>query len=397
MRTILPTLLLLGLMICCSQAHAAQLKIYILAGQSNMEGHAHVRTFPHIGMDPATKPLLEMMQDGEGKPRVAERVWVSYLTNAPEPKVGKLTAGFGALKGGPKIGPEFTFGLALEKRMENPILLIKTAWGGKSLHTDFRPPSAGKYEPNEGTKKHLESKGQDLAEWQAKKDEATGVYYRLMRDHVKKVLSNLKDVCPAYNEADGYELAGFVWFQGWNDMVDRGTYPNRHKTGGYEAYTTALTHFIRDVRKEFSAPKLPFVIGVMGTGGPLDLENPGRYTPIHNEFRLAMAAPAKLPEFKDNVIAVLTEKCWDKQLGDLDARWGKVKGKQRELGKDKSLSKEQREAAVQAFIKEHFTEEELKIKQVGISNFGFHYLGSGKVFARIGVAFADALVPPSAQ
>lgn len=125
---------------------AEPLKVYILAGQSNMEGHAHVRTFPHVAMDPKTKPLSDLMQDENGKPRTAERTWISYLGARKADKSlleGKLTAGFGAPVKGPKIGPEFTFGLTLEKRMSNPILLIKTAWGGRNLSTNFRPPSAG--------------------------------------------------------------------------------------------------------------------------------------------------------------------------------------------------------------------------------------------------------------
>ena len=31
----------------------------------------------------------------------------------------------------------------MEKRLGEPVLIIKTAWGGRSLHTDFRPPIAG--------------------------------------------------------------------------------------------------------------------------------------------------------------------------------------------------------------------------------------------------------------
>ena len=31
----------------------------------------------------------------------------------------------------------------MEKRLNEPVLIIKTSWGGRSLHTDFRPPSAG--------------------------------------------------------------------------------------------------------------------------------------------------------------------------------------------------------------------------------------------------------------
>ena len=73
-----------------------------------------------------------------------------------------------------------------------------------------------------------------------------------------------------YDGATGYEVAGLVWFQGWNDLVDTQTYPESNKPGGFDAYTETLAHFIRDVRKEFSAPKMPFVIGVMGVGGPVE-------------------------------------------------------------------------------------------------------------------------------
>ncbi len=46
-----------------------------------------------------------------------------------------------------------------------------------------------------------------------------------MIDHVKHVLADPKRVCPQYDPSQGYELAGFVWFQGWNDMVNSGVYP----------------------------------------------------------------------------------------------------------------------------------------------------------------------------
>ena len=120
------------------------LKVFVLAGQSNMQGHASVSTFDSLADDPKTAPLLRAMRDHEGKPRVCERVWITSVgclgdayTDLKEAK-GKLTTGFGAP--GSKIGPEFTFGLTLEERLGEPVLLIKTSWGGRSLHTDFRPP-----------------------------------------------------------------------------------------------------------------------------------------------------------------------------------------------------------------------------------------------------------------
>ena len=50
--------------------------------------------------------------------------------------------------------------------------------------------------------------------------------YRAMIEHVKKVLADPKQVCPEYDEKAGYELAGFVWFQGFKDLVDGQTYPD---------------------------------------------------------------------------------------------------------------------------------------------------------------------------
>ncbi|RYD84505.1 MAG: hypothetical protein EOP84_05305, partial [Verrucomicrobiaceae bacterium] len=134
-------------------AWSKPLKIFILAGQSNMQGHAKVETFDYIGDDPATAPLLKRMRDPEGRPQVCENVWISYFTHQGEGNgevTGKLTAGFGARRDANaddgKIGPEFTFGLTLDEALSEPVLIIKTAWGGKSLSTDFRPPGAGPYQ-----------------------------------------------------------------------------------------------------------------------------------------------------------------------------------------------------------------------------------------------------------
>lgn len=229
-------------------AEAQLLKVYILAGQSNMQGHAKVEKFDYIGDDPKTAPLLKKMRGPDGKPRVCEKVWISYYTADRREGMdhgegfGKLTAGYGARDipdaNHGRIGPEFTFGIYMSQAYDGPILIIKTAWGGKSLNTDFRPPSAGPYVLPKKTKalwaKHPQGahgipKAEDRPEWQAEKDKATGRYYRLMIEHVKKVLADPGRIVPKYNPKAGYEIAGFVWFQGWNDMVDGHTYPNRHK------------------------------------------------------------------------------------------------------------------------------------------------------------------------
>ena len=110
---------------------------------------------------------------------------------------------------------------------DEPVLLIKTAWGGKSLALDFRPPSAGK----------------PSFEINPRKDGTIpepGKYYRLMMAEVKEVLSNLKTHFPEYN-GQGYEIAGFCWYQGWNDGCNEEF---------AKEYAKNMPLFIRDVRKD---------------------------------------------------------------------------------------------------------------------------------------------------
>jgi len=334
-----------------TSVEAKPLKVFILAGQSNMEGHAEIRTFDYIGKDPLTAPILKEMRNPDGTPRVCDRVWMSYLTgpydgSANGEGMGKLTAGFGArgdqpTKDGGKIGPEFTFGIFMEKSLKEPILIIKTAWGGRSLNTEFRPPSAGQYklpkEIQELWDKHPQGahgipKAQDRKKWQDDKDAASGVFYRMMIEHVKKVLADPKRVCPEYDEQAGYEVAGFVWLQGFNDLVDGTTYPGPDQPGKYDEYSRLLAHFIRDVRKDLIAPKMPFVIGVLGVDGESKNVN----------FRNAMAAPAHLPEFKGNVIAVETAAFWDDAIAAAQPKQGEynnIIGTAHALKKDGTIDK----------------------------------------------------------
>ncbi|MDH3583215.1 MAG: sialate O-acetylesterase, partial [Phycisphaerae bacterium] len=231
----------------------------------------------------------------------------------------------------------------------------------------------------------------DLDKWKADKAEATGRYYHLMVTHVRKVLEDIKQVYPAYDAKQGYELAGFVWFQGWNDMVDGHTYPGGNKPGRYDLYSELMAHFIRDVRKDLSAPKMPFVIGVMGVHGIQ--EEP-------NYFRLAMAAPAALPEFKGDVVAVQTAPYWDTPLAAIEQKSGKVRQmayflrtkNQKHANKDGTMSKQQQQAYLKEFRAKLISPEEESLWQRGASNAGYHYLGCAKTMALIGQAFADAIL-----
>ncbi len=136
--------------------------------------------------------MLDEMLNADGSPRVLDRVWISSIGCADHEQIGKLTTGFGASQNGPKIGPEYTFGITMENYTDAPILIIKTSWGGKCLNTDFRSPSAGPYEFNETQLANFRKQGKDLDAIKAEKQMATGVNYRLMIDHVRHVLSDIK-------------------------------------------------------------------------------------------------------------------------------------------------------------------------------------------------------------
>lgn len=377
-------------------AFAEPLKVFILAGQSNMQGHAHVSTVEAMRLNPEAAPFLKKIKTDDGGFVVCDDVWITSLGSADEEKTGQLTVGYGADARGPKIGPEFMFGVRMAELVEGPVLIIKTAWGGKSLHTDFRPPSAKPYEFNEGQLENFKRRDVDLEKVRAEKKQATGHYYRLTMEHVKAVLADPKRVVPNYDPEQGYELAGFVWFQGWNDMVDRGTYPNRDQPGGYDQYSELMAQFIRDVRRDLSSPKLPFVIGVMGVGGPTDEYGPDqlRYKDIHQNFRDAMAAPAKLEEFQGNVATVPTEDYWDMQVVKLRAKEKTLKPQVdqiRQRMKAGEVSRAEGQAAIDELYAAEFSETELEILKESVSNFEFHYLGSAGIMVRIGNGFAEAM------
>ncbi len=400
--------MMLFILVSVQAANAQQkpVRVFILAGQSNMEGPAKIETFDYIGDDPATAPLLRQMRGTDGKPTVSDGAWISYLTGADESNfalAGKLTAGYGSMWGqdrdkpGENIGPEFTFGLSMDAAFDQPVLITKTAWGGKSLHTDFRSPSAGPYQSSSfQIENYPKQEGHGIPKnfehWKTEKAKATGVYYRLMMEHVKDVLADPKQVIPNYDAQQGYELAGFVWLQGFNDMVDHHVYPGHNTPDRFELYSELLTHFIRDVRKDLNSPRLPFVIGVMGVGGLKDDSSDML------SFRKAMAAPATMPEFKGYVTAVETAPFWSDELGTIDDKRGKIHQMSYFLDSkhkdhpnaDGKMTQEQKNEYLKTYESGLISPAEVALWKRGASNAGYHYLGCAKTFALMGKAFAEA-------
>jgi alpha-galactosidase len=308
-------------------------KVYILAGQSNMEGKAKLSLLEYQAAQPASREFFQHLQK-DGRWIERDDVWIKFLD-----RKGKLTVGYGSPK---CIGPELEFGMAVGDKHEEQVLLIKTAWGGRSLWRDFRSPSAGM--PDDTVLAKM------LADAQKRKAETTlddikkpfGATYRAMLEEVNGTLANLKTHFPDY-AGQGWSLAGFIWFQGWNDMI------NAEYTA---AYATNMAHFIRDVRRDLKAPALPFVIALMGVDGTNANANVQR-------FKQAQAAAMDYPEFKGNVALVKTDAFWD---WDADAVFRK--------GWRENLE---------------------EWNKVG-SDYPYHYLGSAKFMIRNGRALAEAVL-----
>ncbi len=241
-------------------------KVFILAGQSNMEGAGAIRgstdrnggkgSLEYLVKDPATADRFKHTVDEKGDWVVRDDVWIWYLG-----RKGGLSAGYGSRDD--RIGPEFQFGHVMGDHFDNQVLLIKTAWGGKSLAKDFRPPSSG---------------GE------------VGPYYTEMIQHVKNVLANLQKEFPDY-DGRGYEIAGFGWHQGWNDGCSHGPVAEYEKN---------MVNFIRDVRKELGVKDLPLVIANSGFGGW------NQKIDRRLGIMKAQASAAERPEFKGTAACVET-------------------------------------------------------------------------------------------
>ena len=274
--------------IASAQDVAKPVRVFVLAGQSNMEGAGQIKADPKrnggqgslefLVKDAATAKHFAPLVDAAGKWRTRDDVWISYLD-----RKGPLTIGYGARKD-ETIGPELGFGWVMGDSLDEPVLLIKCAWGGKSLAIDFRPPSAGKLPYSLGEKG-------DAAI--AADPAVLGKYYRETLTLTKAALANIQDLVPG---SDGkYVLAGFGWHQGWNDRV------NDKFNAEYE---TNMVHFIRDIRKDLDAPALPFVIAETGMGGAEETH------PRALSLMKAQAAAAMHKELQGNVAFVKTTPFW---------------------------------------------------------------------------------------
>lgn len=325
------------------QASAKVVKVFVLAGQSNMVGHAPLRLIDHQATAEKTRAFYAPWREEDGW-RTRGDVWIAHGNRR-----GKLTVGFGA--GGKKIGPELEFGRIVGDHFREPVLLVKTAWGGRAIQKGFRPPSAASAEELidaeharevKNTAARNEKRGENRKP--PTREQVAARYGATYRDMIAQVETARREFGTWFPELRGrrFELAGFVWFQGWNDQYE----------GAEQHYAENLAHLIRDVRRELKAPGMPVVIGKMGQNGSKPAKG------AMKAIQEAQSLVAAMKEWKGTVRAIETAPLVDRTAEQLYPEWRKRKEEWDLVGGDHP----------------------------------YHYFGSGIWYGRIGKALAEATI-----
>ena len=217
------------------------LRVFLLAGQSNMQGHGRLQSGKDEGSgfvdggigtlrwqvnnNPAKYGHL-VDTNGDWATRSDVFVWNRNGTNT-----GKTTGDLGVQFGvdSDRIGPEVGFGQVVGDAFDDQVALIKTAWGGKSLVADFRSPTAV-----------------------ANRGGTVGAYYTLMINSINEAIVDLKAQFPDKR----IQIEGLGWHQGFNDRLN---------TSAVAEYEANMNDLITDLRSEFS-PDLKVVIGTTSMG-----------------------------------------------------------------------------------------------------------------------------------
>ena len=350
-----------------ARATRKKVKVFILAGQSNMEGHGQIQSLDHLGNHPQYGHLLKKLKALDSSWAVSNNVFVSWQTYGQPRRHAPLSVGQGATEN--SVGPELMFGTIMGEEYDMPILLIKTAWGGKDVYCDFRSPGAG--DPDGDAERRLEK---ERSEGQGRE---VGVYYRLMVSEIFNTLEKIGEIVPSY-QGQGYELAGLVWFQGWNDFCQWPEFP-----GIISDYPRHLSTMIHDLRQDLNVPEMPFVIGELGIGGEEMVEkakgenNHEARAIVH--FRQGQRTVASESGL-EKVTFVPTADFWDNRLQELrqiSDRWWN----------------EKRKKGIPDSEENHLPTKELNDEYLQRGNHWYcHYNGSASNYCLIGYALAQALI-----
>jgi len=297
---------------------AKPVKVFILLGQSNMVGLGKV-TGGEVSLEHAVREKKKYPYLVDEAGNWAERADVRYVRVMSGRGGGmqRINNEWMTVKTCKTIGPEFGIAHFVGDAVTEPVLILKSCIGNRSLGWDLLPPGSERYQfvlkDKSGTEKTMvyagykdrpESWEMDQAlglkteppPWLDKKTGKPIEWYAGKQwdddiSHAKTVLSELEKHYPG---AKGCEVAGFFFWQGEKDAGN---------PGHAARYEQNLVHFIQSVRKEFAAPNAPFVLATMGEsvkGGD------GNGALVLNAHLAVDGTSGKYPECKGNVATVYT-------------------------------------------------------------------------------------------
>lgn len=273
-------------------------KVFILLGQSNMLG------FGAIGPEEQKGTLSHLVkQEGKFTQLVdddgnwTKRNDVRYVQVMHNNKF-QLMQNDWLTVGKAKIGPELQFGHIMGQLLDEPVLVLKSCIGNRSLGWDLLPPGSERYIVDGTTYAGYKDTPDKWIEGEPKKEVPwyAGKQYDDDVANAKTILENLGEYYPG---ATQYEVAGFVWWQGHKDQ-------NPVHAARYEQN---LVRLIKSLRNDFNAPKAPFALATIAFGG---WELAGNGLTIANA-QLAISDPEKHPEFAGNVKTVEARDFWRKK------------------------------------------------------------------------------------
>ncbi len=292
-----------------------KVKVFILLGQSNMVGMGKIKG--------GEGSLENAVKEKKKYPYLLNEV--GNWTERKDVRYVRVMSGKGSgmqqfnnewmtVKTCKTIGPEFGIAHFVGDAVDAPVMLLKSCIGNRSLGWDLLPPGSGRYQaevaekggqkvtkvfagytdrpdswvvdPTKGTATEpppwLDKNGRPI-EWYA------GKQYDDDTSYAKKVLSDLDKYYPG---AQGYEVAGFFFWQGEKDCGN---------TAHAAHYEQNLVRLIKQLRKDFTAPDAKFVLATLGEA----LKGSGGNGGMVLDAQLAVDGKSgKYPEFKGNVATV---------------------------------------------------------------------------------------------
>ncbi|MCF7730242.1 MAG: sialate O-acetylesterase [Akkermansiaceae bacterium] len=267
-------------------------QVFILMGQSNMVGMGRI-TGGDGSLENAVKNKNKysyLVDDAGAWIERKDVRFVRYMSGK-----GPLNNEWMGIKGG-TIGPEFGIGHAVGNAIDAPVMILKVCIGNRALGWDLLPPGSEGFEFTDSagvTWVHPGYKGSPERWKKGEEPKPIGWYAGKQYDDdtadAKKVLADLGTHYPGATQC---EVAGFFWWQG--DRDSRSELATR--------YELNLVNLIKALRKDFNAPNAKFVTASLGQTEKGATDGGGKVL----DAMLAVADPAKHPEFKGNVAAVYT-------------------------------------------------------------------------------------------